>query len=65
MVEKEGNTMNISEHLTSIWKELHWYGKIVKDLNYVNYRLLTYYYDSALYEVRLERGHVTRIEHIL
>lgn len=57
--------MNISEHLTNIWKELHRYGKIVEDFNYSDYRLLTYYYDSALYEVRLERGHVTRIEHIL
>lgn len=57
--------MNISEHLTSIWKELHRYGKIVEDFNYSDYRLLTYYYDSALYDVRLERGQVTRIELIL
>ena len=57
--------MNISEHLTSIWKVLHRYGKIVEDFNYSDYRLLTYYYDSALYDVRLERGQVTRIELIL
>lgn len=57
--------MNISEHLTSIWKELHRYGKIVEDFNYPNYRLITYSYDGTLYDVRLERGQVTRIELIL
>ena len=57
--------MDISGQLTSIWKELNRYGKIVEDFNYPNYRLLTYYYDSALYDVRLEHGTVTRIELIL
>ena len=57
--------MDISGQLTSIWKELNRYGKIVEDFNYSDYRLLTYYYDSALYNVRLERGQVTRIELIL
>ena len=57
--------IDITRALDNTWKELHRYGKIVNDLNYFNYRLLLYYYDSALYEVRLERGHVTRIECVL
>lgn len=57
--------MNISEHLTTIWKELHRYGKIVEDFNYPNYRLLTYLYDGKLIDVRLESGQVTRIELIV
>lgn len=57
--------MNINEHLTSIWKELSSYGKIVENFNYPDYRLLTYYYDRTLYDVKIERGQVTRIEVIL
>lgn len=57
--------MDISRQLTTIWKELHRYSKIVSDINYGNYRLLTYYYDLELFEVRLEHGTVTRIEKIL
>lgn len=57
--------MSINTQLTAIWKELHRYSKIVSDINYGNYRLLTYYYDLELFEVRLEHGMVTRIEKIL
>lgn len=57
--------MSITETLTHIWKDIHRYGRIVKDFNSINYRLLTYLYDGKLIEVRLERGQVTRIELIL
>lgn len=57
--------MNITAHLTGIWKDIHHYGRIVKDFNSINYRLLTYLYDGKLIEVRLERGQVTRIDVIL
>lgn len=57
--------MDTTAHLTSIWKDIHHYGRIIKDFNSINYRLLTYLYNGKLIEVRLERGQVTRIEVIL
>lgn len=51
--------MNITEHLTAIWKEMNRYGKIVNDC-----RIIKYEYNGEIVEITLERGKVTRIEFI-